>query len=107
MRMRVCLTLGIPLTPVIAVYKLSTPATHLNMLNLIQLITAHDLNTAIFAKINAACKMGEIFVIDYDDKTNSIGVKLKNNIPGITFKIYTDSELTDPTNKKLEREQPI
>ena len=40
-----------------------------------------DLNAAIVAKINAAYNMGEIFVIDYDVKTNSIGIKLKTTFP--------------------------
>ena len=64
-----------------------------------------DLSTAIVAKINAAYNMGEIFAIDYDVETNSIGIKFKNNLPGITFKIYTDSEFADPT-KSQEHDQP-
>ena len=56
-----------------------------------------DLNAAMVAKINSVYNMGEIFEASYDIKPNSIGIKLKTGLPGVTFQIYTDAEITDST----------
>ena len=62
--------------------------------------SVRDLNEAIVAKMNAAYNsLGEVFAMDYDVKTNTIGIKLKTATVGTTFKIYTDSEFTVPANK--------
>ncbi len=58
-----------------------------------------DQNAAIVAKINAVCIQGEICMMGFGTKTNTIGVKNKTATPGTTFKIYTDSKFTDPTTK--------
>ena len=62
--------------------------------------SVRDLNEAIVAKMNAAYSgLGEVFAMDYDSKTNTIGIKLKTATVGTTFKIYTDNEFTVPANK--------
>ncbi len=86
------LTLGTPFTPAITIHKLKY---FINALKDIAIApgnySACDLNAAIVAKINAACNVGEIFVIDYVVKSNSMGIKFKNDLPGVTFKICTES----------------
>ena len=63
--------------------------------------SARDLNDAIVAKINQVYDQGEIVASAFDARTNSIGIKLKDtNTVGVTFKLYTDSEITLPANKK-------
>ncbi len=62
--------------------------------------SGRDLNVVIVAKINAVYNQGEIFVMESDAKANTIGIKIETATPSITFEIYTDSELTDPTKKK-------
>ena len=63
--------------------------------------SVRDLNEAIVAKMNAVYNSSDIFLMDYDTKTNTIGIKLKVKTQdvGATFKIYTDSEFTDPATK--------
>jgi hypothetical protein len=62
--------------------------------------SVRDLNEAIVTKMNAAYNsLGEVFAMDFDVKTNTIGIKLKTATAGTTFKIYTDSEFTVPANK--------
>ena len=62
--------------------------------------SVRDLNEAIVTKMNAAYNsLGEVFAMDFDVKTNTIGIKLKTATVGTTFNIYTDSEFTVPANK--------
>ena len=62
--------------------------------------SVRDLNEAIVTKMNAAYNsLGEVFAMDFDVKTNTIGIKLKTATAGTTFKIYTDNEFTVPANK--------
>ena len=65
------------------------------------------LNDAIVAKTNQAFNegLGEIFVAVYDNKTNTIGIQLHSAIilggaAGLTFQIYTDSQITDPAKRR-------
>ena len=62
--------------------------------------SVRDLNEAIVAKMNAVYNsLGEVFAMDYNARTNTIGIKLKTATVATTFRIYTDSEFTVPANK--------
>ena len=61
--------------------------------------SVRDRNAAFVAKMNAVSGVGEIVIADYDIKTNTMGIKLKYASVGETFKLYTDDEFKDPTNK--------
>jgi len=64
--------------------------------------SVRGLNDAIVAKINNGDFniTGQLVAADYDAKTNTIGIKLTAPTVGVTFKFYTDDEITLPENKK-------